>query len=748
MVEPQRYDEIMRRMLNTILVLVMLFVTACSDRIDISLVQGEAYVRLNLTVEPEISFTPVTKGAYVADEATGEDVSIHNLWVLQFGGASADAALREARYIEDYDPDEVLKLIASSVVNRIILIANTFDSNLAFADCDNLGEFMDAFKPIADEADATRLVAGKRCPIMSAYRDMVVSESGTLVTFNLKRCICKANVTIINNTLENSAPDITITSVTICSVPNKLFFYTSYDLPARFPAAASKDRIDYTDMEWTDGTEVDSKTRSFTFYLPVNKCGSVPTVPNPTMRSHYAPAGASYLRVLGTYTDASSTERAVEYRIPLGTSADDCDLLPGGKYTYTLTINDPSDPDADGRVAEDNMVDYCQEERANTYIINLPKATGAWKNFRIPVSRVFDFWNPGFGYFPNADNALLPGCNGWKVDILWSEFLLEEDVNFKWVKQTGTDYQDYFEFAVKEGAGEGNFVICLRRFLDAGQTELSDVCMWSWQMWVTDYNPNDAINYIPNVDGSGNEQQFSYPVINGEVHRYNYPAWRTGRFRNGFIMDRNLGNIAAATYVKTAKKGHVYYQHGRKDPLTPLGGTGTQAHPVYNVLEGYTPTRINVTTTGLADNIPYTVNHPTTKLGWSIASTVLWQNDLKYSFGYYWGDLKATKASMKSIFDPCPPGWIVPSSDVVNASVGSSVTTDIVLSDKVTAIIPGAGMIGGWNGPEEYVAWPGQQYCALYYSNMAAYASLKAAGCGGTNTLAFPVRCVTDNIVE
>ena len=90
-------------MLNTILVLVMLFVTACSDRIDISLVQGEAYVRLNLTVEPEISFTPVTKGAFVADESTGEDVSIHNLWVLQFGGASVDAALREARYIEDYD---------------------------------------------------------------------------------------------------------------------------------------------------------------------------------------------------------------------------------------------------------------------------------------------------------------------------------------------------------------------------------------------------------------------------------------------------------------------------------------------------------------------------------------------------------------------------------------------------------------------------------------------------------------------
>ncbi len=737
------------RIIYTILVSVMMLVASCTERIDLPLVQGEVEVRLNMSVEPEVSFMPETRGAYVADEATQEDVSIHNLWVLQFGGTTADALLREARYIDDFDPAEAIKLIATSVANRIILIANTFDSNLAFADCDNLGEFMDAFKPIADEADATRLVAGKRCPIMSAYKDMVLTESGASVSFSLKRCICKANITIINNTLENSAPDINITSVTICSVPNKLFFYTSYDLPERFPAAASQDRIDYIDMEWTAGTEVDAKTRRFTFYLPVNKCGNVPSVSNPTMRAHHTPAGASYLRVLGTYTDASSIQRGVEYRIPLGTSADDCNLLPGGKYTYTLTINDPSDTDADGRVAEDILVDFCRTERANTYIINPPKATGAWKNFRIPVSRVFDFWNPGVGYFPNADNALLPGCNGWKADILWSEFLLEEDVNFKWIKQTGTDYQDFFEFAIKEGAGEGNFVICLRRYLDAGQTQVSDECIWSWQMWVTDYNPNDAINFTPNVDNEGKELQFSYPVINGEVHRYNYAAWKTGRFRNGFIMDRNLGNIAAAPYVMTAKKGHLYYQHGRKDPLTPLIGTGANAHPVFNVLDGFAPSRINdIKSTGLTDNVPYSVNHPTVKLGWSIGSSVLWQINNIYSFGCYWGDVKATKASIKSIFDPCPPGWIVPSSDVVNATANKSVTTNIVLSDKVTAIIPGAGLVGGYNGVEEYVGWAGQQYCALYYSDMDGYAGLRARGCSGTNSIAYPVRCVTDNIVE
>lgn len=735
----------MKRILNVITVVLALILAACNERLDLTQVEGDAYIRLNLTVEPEMSNAPVTKGAFVADESTGEDVSIHDLWVLQFGGTTTDALLREARYIEDFDPAEAIKLIATSAVNRIILIANTFDSNLAFADCDNLGEFMEAFKPIADEADATRLVAGKRCPIMSAYKDMALTESGASVTFSLKRCICKANITIINNTLENSAPDVTIKGVTICSVPNKLFFYTSYELPDRFPAAASKDRIDYPDMEWTDGTEVDAKTRSFTFYLPVNKCGSVPEVSNPTMRSSHTPAGASYLRVLGTYADPADAtmERAVEYRIPLGTTADDCNLLPGGKYTYTLTINDPSDRDADSRVAEDMLVDFCQKERANSYIINLPKATGAWKNYRIPVSRVFEFWNPSTGYFPDADNALLPGCNGWKADILWSEFLLEDDVNFKWIKQTGTDYQDYFEFALKEGAGEGNILIGVRRYVDAGQTELAAGFSWSWQMWVTDYNPNDAINYIPNVDGSGNELQFSYPVINGEVHRYNYSGWRTGIYRGRFIMDRNMGTLKAGGFV--ARKGSMYYQHGRKDPLR--FGTSRFPHTVYNVLTGYGQRSVAITGTGLADNVPYSVNNPNVYLNGD-RTGANWQCSYSYrASGCYWGDVRVIDDRTKSFFDPCPAGWMVPDKGFMDGNtsrITQGLEGKIVLSSKVTAYFPGCG----WS------PYPDRGNAVLYCSNWAAYNDFRGYAITSetywdrNNLDALPVRCVTQRAFE
>lgn len=738
----------MRTIVRIFLFVLSLYLAGCvSETLPDTVVEGgEIEVCMSLAVEPEQLFGETTKGAYVSDESVQEDDGIHNLWVLQFGGTAADAPLRESRYLADFDPSELIKLIATSVPNRVILIANTFDSNLAFADCENLQEFMRAFKPIADETDATKEVGGRRCPIMSSYKDLVLTESGATVSFLLRRCISKADVTITNNTLDNGAPVVTIKSVTVCSVPNKLFFYTSYELPKRFPVACNADRIDYTDMEWTDGAG-DDRTRSFTFYLPVNKCGTMQEVVNPTMKYRQTPAGASYLRVLGTYVDESSIERAVEYHVPFGSGAGDCDLLPGGKYSCSLTINDPSDRDADGRVAGDALVDYCQSELANTYIINPPKVEGAWRNFRIPVSRVFDFWNPAFGYFKEPDNALLPGCNGWQVDILWSEFPIEEDVNFKWVKRTGDDYKDFFEFAIKEGAGEGNFVICLRRFLNAGRTEIGDVCLWSWQMWVTDYNPDAALNYVPNVDDSGNELQFSYPVSNGEVHRYNFPAWRTGIYRDCFIMDRNLGNIAAAPYVKTAKKGHLYYQHGRKDPLTSMSGSGSTLHAVYNQLEGFARAMVGVAGTGFQDNVPYSVYYPTHKLGWSISSSVPWQYD-KYKYCdpvCYWGDPKATKPSTKSLFDPCPPGWIVPDWSVVQ---NKSVIADIVLSENVTAIIPGAGFLGGKNGAEEYVGWAGQQGVGLYYSNIAGVASINGAGCSSPNVGGVPVRCVTDKISE
>ena len=91
-------------------------------------------VRLSLDVAPVTEHVIGTRSAFV-DESTMEDGTIHDLWVLQFAGTDGTAALREARYYSSYDPSQMFKLIASSVPNRGVLVANTFDDQIAFSHC-------------------------------------------------------------------------------------------------------------------------------------------------------------------------------------------------------------------------------------------------------------------------------------------------------------------------------------------------------------------------------------------------------------------------------------------------------------------------------------------------------------------------------------------------------------------------------------------------------------------------------------
>ena len=84
----------------------------------------------------------------------------------------------------------------------------------------------------------------------------------------------------------------------------------------------------------------------------------------------------------------------------------------------------------------------------------------------------------------------------------------------------------------------------------------SDEILWSWHIWVTDYNP----------DATGN-QDVQTPV-NKRKLKFEYGSY-TGNLP---MMDRNLG--AAAGYItlppdelEKSKTNGFYYQWGRKDPF-------------------------------------------------------------------------------------------------------------------------------------------------------------------------------------
>ena len=148
-----------------------LLMMACSDdRVMDYILQEDTpvNVHLALNVAPMTGNVIETRSAHV-DEATQEDNEIHNIWVLQFRGTTAADSLREARYYKSYDPTQMYKLIASSVPNRVVIVANTFDSLIAFSHCADMAEFIESYRTVRDERSLDSIVARHWFPSHRGY---------------------------------------------------------------------------------------------------------------------------------------------------------------------------------------------------------------------------------------------------------------------------------------------------------------------------------------------------------------------------------------------------------------------------------------------------------------------------------------------------------------------------------------------------------------------------------------------------
>lgn len=197
---------------------------------------------------------------------------------------------------------------------------------------------------------------------------------------------------------------------------------------------------------------------------------------------------------------------------------------------------------------------------------------------------------------------------------------------------------------VTAGSSSGNAVIAAYD----GPNATGNI-LWSWHIWVTDYNPDSS------------------PVQNGNIYTYNSFTW----------MDRNLGATTANPAVVTT--GGLQYQWGRKDPFPgPSNYKGVpngsyNSLPIYNasgtLLTEGTPTGgtgINSVAVSVSNNLPnsilypamfyYGLNNSNTGYDWYTAN-----NDRTSQNDALWGSSNPTATPTgKTIFDPCPPGWRVP----------------------------------------------------------------------------------------
>ncbi|MBR4771560.1 MAG: Ig-like domain-containing protein [Bacteroidales bacterium] len=252
-----------------------------------------------------------------------------------------------------------------------------------------------------------------------------------------------------------------------------------------------------------------------------------------------------------------------------------------------------------------NLADYTDlsaTATANSYIVS---AAGDYK-FRATVrgNGVADL--AGISKNISVDDIM-------GSELLWATFgTTTAPASNELIRKVGYENGYVYFSTGSSGFQEGNAVVAIK--------DINGTILWSWHIWFTD------------DDLAGTAQ--TYP--GGAV-----------------FMDRNLGALDNA--VSPANYG-LLYQWGRKDPF--LNSSRTESGD-FSTSTAWRPA-IKGTTHSMEDKeqSPFTmaqvVEKPNSFLFQNSAYGGKWASDIP-SGGGLW-------AENKTIFDPCPPGWKVPSS--------------------------------------------------------------------------------------
>ncbi len=198
------------------------------------------------------------------------------------------------------------------------------------------------------------------------------------------------------------------------------------------------------------------------------------------------------------------------------------------------------------------------------------------------------------------------GDGSYKIERSWHDGEIDEQHKLTYELVVSPSSKRCLKVTIPAGFENQNVGVNL--------TDNSDNIIWSWHLWITDYNPyvtSDgktplwklAVGQVANtaVQVSGGDGSIDSPY--GYVHRYSdvgsYDAWvspfidagvwsgagtqsfykgYSGYYEDVFIMDRNVGAIEA-TYAGQGNssgdgvvdhnydRGMLCYQFGRKDPF-------------------------------------------------------------------------------------------------------------------------------------------------------------------------------------
>ena len=651
----------------------------------------EVEVMLVLDSEPLRHVGDVTKAAPDnVEDGAGTGYLVEDFWLFEYN--SNGLLVGRPRYYENVSSGvNVSVLRPSSGTYKCYIIANTHNPALLaeIGGYKTASDLRQAFQAIDSYADLYQKgSSGSSYDLLMSGVVEVGVDTGTGLVCSLKRNVAKVTLDISNG----SDSQITLNTIQWKNVSDHLFYADVMYDGASGPSPTERES-GFINLEVEDIELAEGGSKTLTYYLPRNMRGRSGSASQSSDKNLNAPSIATYLEVMATN---NNTGTSLRYRFYPGKDMlTSFDLEPNCHYHMPLTFNSKGSEE-DSRVEDMGLIHLGD---ANSYIIN-PMGSVAQTMYSVPVSgRVNKFWNSSEGRKVGASYAdhMIGDDTDWIAEIIWQDvpqkvflFCDENGREFAGGQFSATG-QKLLYFRTTQAAYNNpcNVLIGVRKADSSNY-------LWSWHIWITDYNPDQNI-------GGWKDGLFSYPVDGGYLHRYSGTYW-SNRLNGKYIMDRNIGARSASRDAGLINNAGMGYQFGRKDPFPMV-----KNYPFYDK-DG---NRISFSGTntdpiGKSDGPAWmyqSVYNPTIFYKDPYPHEDWVKNEDIYR--YAWNDIDG-KSSGKSFFDPCPPGWKLPEKgtwDYLTLSVmiedswssGPTLGWDLYMGpsgDSETVFFP----IAGWRG--------------------------------------------------
>ena len=440
----------------------------------------------------------------------------------------------------------------------------------------------------------------------------------------------------------------TLNQIILQSIPLNYNVVAAPDEKETYPSLLDQ----YTNIQLSEN-EIKNPDNTYSCWIPASVRGFNTASNSPLYRiKANAPTGSVYATFIAKSNSSSSKEK-LDYRVYLGgKDYSDFNLYGNTDYSYTVNFSHEGIPVNDYRVTYINPIPASEN---NENFVNTANC------FMVAPGGAFCF-NPYKYYIDGEveDNTLLQGwCDASSkiqyVKVLWQTLengdlgdpvlgtvnAPDDHTNIVDIK-----YGDSFETAriycrVAPNTTGGSGVIAAY--------DKDDNILWSWHIWVTDYNPDPTGNTSVDTPASKRKQKYN-----------------TNRGTSQFpIMDRDLGAMAGYTglpdsEVEKSKTNGFHYEWGRKDPfpssytqevIRVINITDLNS-PIKNFLNLYEPDGVTYHPWEIKDELVSfrdAYKNPT-NLYQKVGNTRWCNND---------GDIKTAwgGSSNKTVHDPCPAGW-------------------------------------------------------------------------------------------